>query len=147
MDNKEIKKEFKEVEDLRKWILYESPTYFENIHILHNDDIVNNDACALLGIKSLYSYLESVEKDSIDQNRVQDLLRGIPRLDVGRYADLKLSDEEKEFCRVYADNVENELKEHDESKIPNFFLKSYINYLLDQRNKKDEENFVLKKAM
>ena len=136
-----------EIENLRKWAEY-MPKYFtDNLEDEKFNDRLVEDRMIIHRIKKLYSFIEnitgvkpdlendhfSIGKLSFEQYEEFQKLIKIPTINIGIYGDLKLSDEEKEFCYTFIDacNEDNSFVIESQVKnIDNFFLKAYTEYLL-----------------
>ena len=87
----------------------------------------------------LYFFLRFDSKDRITPAEFEKLIK-IPSLCIKDYADLKLSDEEKQYCYSYVSNCTKDnsfIIDKQVNSIENFFLKSYTKYLLVNDPKSD----------
>ena len=102
----------KEINDLKKWIEYESEAFIEKVHILNDEQLINTDAVTYCNIRILEEYLKNECKQELTEDKetiiiddshkeeTQRLLKKIPNLDVEKFADLKLTEKEKDFCKI-----------------------------------------------
>ena len=143
-----------EIDNLRKWAEYMPKCFTENLENQKYKEMLIFDRLIIMKINLLYSFIENITGSKIDLNsenfHIGELspeqykeymkLVKIPSLCIATYADLKLSDEEKEYCYNYVekctkDNSFDIDKEVDN--IDNYFLNSYIKYLLINDPKSD----------
>lgn len=143
-----------EIENLRKWAEYIPKCFTDNLENQNYREMLMSDRLIIKKINLLYSFIENTTGNKInldnenfhigvlspEQYEEYIKLVKIPSLCIATYVDLKLSDEEKEYCYNYVekctkDNSFDIDKEVDN--IDNYFLKSYIKYLLINDPKSD----------
>lgn len=143
-----------EIENLRKWAEYMPKCFTDNLENQNYREMLMSDRLIIKKINLLYSFIENTTGNKInldnenfhigvlspEQYEEYIKLVKIPSLCIATYVDLKLSDEEKEYCYNYVekctkDNSFDIDKEVDN--IDNYFLKSYIKYLLINDPKSD----------
>ena len=136
-----------EIENLRKWAEYMPKCFTDNLEDEKFNDRLVEDRYILNRIKKLYSFIENVTgtepnlendnfqigKITFDQYEEFEKLIKIPSIDIENYANLKLTNEEKEFCYTFIDACTEDnsfVIESQVKNIDNFFLKAYTEYLL-----------------
>jgi len=143
-----------EIDNLRRWAEYMPECFTAKLENQKYREMLISDRLIIHKINTLYSFIENITGSKIDlenenfhigalspeQHEEYIKLVKVPSLCIKTYADLKLSDEEKEHCYYYLekctkDNSFDIDKEVDN--IDNYFLKSYIKYLLINHPKSD----------
>ncbi len=151
MNKEVIENDLKEIELQKRWIEYDSEAYIENLQILHDDKIINKDISITYYIDNLYNYLNSLpnkEINEIDENKYNELISKIPKFNIEEYAELKLSKEQKAFCKIFVESYDynkgmsNGVAITD---IRDYYLRSYLTYLIDKQNKINQEKMIIKK--
>ncbi|MBR1385973.1 MAG: hypothetical protein IJ568_03990 [Bacilli bacterium] len=151
MKKEVIEKDLKEIETQKRWIEYEPDGYIEKLHILHDDNIINKDISITYHIDNLYEYLNNLPNkklEEVDDNIYNDLISKIPKFNIEEYAELKLSKDQKAFCKIFVDcydfktNMSNGVAITD---IKDYYLRTYLTYLIDKQNKINKEKTLIKK--
>ena len=144
----------KDIENLRKWAEYMPKCFTNNLEDEKFNDRLIEDRYIINRINKLYSFIENIKgakpdlndenfhigQLSFDQYEKYEKLIKIPSVSIEEYADLKLTDEEKEYCYSYVENCTKDNSFVIDAKvnnIENFFLKSYTKYLLVNHPKSD----------
>ena len=137
-----------EIENLKKWIEYMPECFVSNLAYKNFYDRFEEDRLILHSIDKLYSLIRKITGKEPDyansrfdigevtlkqRDTLNKLKSNIPSLDIPTYANLKLTEGEKAFCRSFVARCSKDNSEEVAAlidSIPNFFLKSYAKYLL-----------------
>lgn len=137
-----------EVENLRRWIEYNPKCYVEKLKSGELDEQKLEDDLTLLRIKKLYGLIKKIDEElnkkqrhynlrnphSLEEEKeYQMLVDNIPNLNISYYANLKLTDEERQiaydFMKQCNKENSNEMMKYAEN-FSNFFIGSYMIELL-----------------
>lgn len=137
-----------EVENLRRWIEYNPKCYVEKLKSGELDEQKLEDDLTLLRIKKLYVLIKKIDgklnkkqrhynlrnPHSLEEDKeYQKLVDSIPNLNISYYANLKLTDEERQiaydFMKQCNKENSNEMMKYAEN-FSNFFIGSYMIELL-----------------
>lgn len=144
-----------EVESLKKWIEYKPKCYVEKLKSGELDEQKLEDDLTLLRIKKLYALIKKIDgklnkkqrhfnlenPHSLEEDReYKKLVDSIPSLNISYYADLKLTDEEKQIAYDFMKQCNNEnsreMMKYAEN-FSNFFIGSYMIELLRHHPESD----------
>lgn len=151
----ECKIDLVEFENLRKWIEYTPKCYIEKLKSGNLEESKLKDDLTLYKIKKLYSLIKRIDgkidlenrkfhlknPHSIQEDReYKKLVNSLPKFDIYYYAATKLTDDERNFAYNFMKkcNKTNSKKMMEfAQKYPNFFVSSYLVYLLIQHPESD----------
>ena len=137
-----------EIETLRRWIEYMPKCFTDNLENTDYIDRLEKDKFIAWNIKKLYLLIKEITgKDPDYENkcfnmgnltleqydRFQEIKNNIPiNFDFDTYAKLKLTKEQQLFCHNFVNNylMINSTENNNIDDISDYFLKSYIKYLL-----------------
>ena len=144
-----------EVESLKKWIEYKPKCYVEKLKSGELDEQKLEDDLTLLRIKKLYALIKKIDgklnkkqrhfnlenPHSLEEDReYKKLVDSIPSLNISYYADLKLTDEEKQiaydFMKQCKKENSREMMKYAEN-FSNFLIGSYMIQLLRHHPESD----------